>query len=520
MVEVINKHQAAALFLDGDRVIFNGSSGLALAESVIVGLEERFKAEGSPRDLTLMSVVSVGDRDTQGFSRLAMPGLAKRIISGGLNNCPKFAQLAIRNEIEAYTLPQGVLSQITREMSAGRPGLLTKVGIHTFVDPRSGGGKQSACAREDLVKLLVIDGETYLFYPSLPVDVAVIRGSVADENGNITMDDEAFFGEAYSMAATAHLHGRMVIAQVRQLAAAHSLKPKDVKVPGILVDYVVVDPDQMQTYATKFDAAFAGWVRRPDNALPKMPHDIRKCIARRAAFELNPGAVVNLGFGVSTGVALVAAEEGFYRDITLTVEQGIIGGIPNSGLDSGSGLNFGALIDQAYQFDFYDGGGLDTAYLSFAEVDAKGNVNVSRYEGRVNGPGGFINVAQGTKNLVLSGTLTTGGLSIRPNGRDGVVLKQEGRIQKFVPEVQQITYGGQCALDRGQSVLYVTDRAVFRLTPNGLELTEFAKGVNIERDIRSQIGFPVRIAENAKFMDARIFKEEPMGLRDHFAERT
>lgn len=513
MVEFIDARAAARLIRDRDCVLFGGSGGgHAVPEAIIEALAARHAEEGGPSDLTLVSVVSLGDWRETGFNHLARPGLARRVISGGFNNCPGFARMAIAGEIEGYTLPQGVLSQLCRDMAAGRPGLLTTTGLHTFVDPRQSGGRQGERHGEDLVELVTIGGRDYLLYKAFPIDVAVIRGTTADERGNITMEREAFFGENFSMAAAAHLHGGITIAQVERVAAAGTLPGKQVKVPGAVVDYVVVVPDAPQTYLTRYSAAYAGELRDPEAALPRLPFDVRKVIARRAAMELFPGAIVNLGFGVSNGISSVAAEEGFWRELTLTVEQGIIGGIPAGGQDAGAGVNYDMMADQPYQFDFYDGGGLDIAYLSFAEVDAAGNVNVSRYGQSVNGPGGFINISQGARKVVFSGTLTTGGLDAAPDGEGGLAIRTDGRTQKLVPEVGQITFNGAYGRERGQEVMYVTERAVFRLAEDGIELIEVAPGIDPRADVLDRIGFEVRVRDPLPRMDARLFREAPMGL--------
>ena len=516
-MRVIDAATAAGLVRDGDAVLFGGSGGgHAVPEAVIEALAARFLAQGAPRELTLISVVSLGDWQTTGFNLLAEPGLARRVISGGFNNCPRFADLALADRIEAYTLPQGTLSQLMRDMAAGRPGLLTTTGLHSFVDPRHGGGRQSPSAVDDLVELLTVGGEEVLLYKAFPVDVAVIRATTADERGNLTMEREAFFGENFSIATAARRRGGIVIAQVERLAAAGSLPGKLVKVPGVVVDYVVVAPGQLQTYETPYNAAYAGELRAPEAAIPRLPLDLRKVIARRAALELFPGAVVNLGFGVSNGIANVAAEEGLWREVTLTVEQGIIGGVPAGGKDAGAGVNYDMMADQPYQFDFYDGGGLDLAFLSFAEVDRAGNVNVSRYGRSINGPGGFINISQGARKVVFSGTLTTGGLESAPDGDGRLVLRREGRTRKWVPEVQQLTFNGRYARARGQEVIYVTERAVFRLEPDGLALTEVAPGIDPRRDVLERIGFEVRVAEPLGTMDARLFRAPPMDLLPQF----
>ncbi|MHA1553066.1 MAG: acyl CoA:acetate/3-ketoacid CoA transferase [Alphaproteobacteria bacterium] len=520
MSKIIDAQTAARLVRDGDSVLFGGSGGgHGVAEDMIAALGERFRTTGSPRGLTLTSIVSLGDWDSAGFNRLALPGLVRRVISGGLNNSPKMAELALADRIEAYTLPQGVLSQLCRDMAAGRPGLLTTTGLNTFVDPRLGGGRQSSSATEDLVELVTIGNEEYLLYRSIPIDVAIIRATTADENGNVTMEDEAYFGEHFSTAAAARRRGGVVICQVQRLAEAGSLNGKQVKVPSALIDYVVLAPDQRQTYDTAYDPAYAGHVRRPDAAFAALPLDMRKVIARRGAMELVPGAVVNLGFGVSNGISAVAAEEGFYRELTLTVEQGIFGGVPATGKDAGAGINYDMMVTQPDQFDFYDGGGLDLGFLSFAEVDGEGNVNVSRYGGSISGPGGFINISQGARKVVFSGTLTTGGLRIGPDGDGGVKLEREGTVQKWTPSVRQLTFSGRYALERGQEVMYVTDRAVFRLTAAGMELVEVAAGVDIARDVQGQIGFPIRVPEQPRLMDGRLFQDRLMNLAPEFRAR-
>ena len=521
MARFLSASEAIGLVSDGDCIYIGGSGGgHAVAEDLIEALRDRFGASQSPQGLTLVSSVSIGDWQSTGFNQLADSKLVRRVISGGFNNCPKIAALAIDDEIEAYTLPQGAIAQLCRDMAAGRPGLLTRTGLHTFIDPRHGGGRQSKRSTEDLVKLITIDGEEYLLYRSIPLDVALIRGTAADERGNISMEDEAFLGENFSVAAAAHLRGGIVIAQVQRVAAERSLDPRKVEVPGNLVDYVVVAPEQRQTYKTAYSAAYAGKMRIPDSEISPLPFDIRKVIARRAAMELYPGAVVNLGFGVSNGVSAVAAEEGFYRDLTLTVEQGVIGGVPAGGKDAGAGVNYDMLAHHPDQFDFYDGGGLDIAFLSFAEVDQHGNVNVSRYLRSVNGPGGFINISQGARKVVFSGTLTTNGLEIGPNGSGALVLEQDGAVQKWLPQVQQLTFSGKYARQRGQQVLYITDRAVFELSPEGIVLIEIAPGISLEEHVLARIGFPIKVSPQLKQMDARLFRDQIMGLRADFLARA
>ena len=521
MPEFIDAKTGAELITNGDWVLFGGSGGgHGVAEAIIEALASRFEKTSEPRDLTLISVVSIGDWLERGFNRLALPGLVQRVISAGFNNCPRIAALAAANEIEAYLFPQGVLSQLCRDMSAGRPGLVTTTGLHTFVDPRQQGGKQSKRTKDDLVTIVTLQDKDYLFYKSLPVTVGVIRGTTADERGNITTEEEPYAGEIFSIATAVRRRGGVVIAQVKRIASAGTLSGKLVKVPGALVDYVIETPDQAQTYETYFDPAYAGIIRYPDGPISEFPLDIRKVIARRAAMELAPADLVNLGFGIANGISLVAAEEGFVYELTLTIEQGIIGGITAGGKDAGAGVNFDAIIDQPYQFDFYDGGGLDIAFLSFAQVDASGNVNVSDYGSGPLGPGGFINISQGAKRIVFVGTLTTGGLEIEPDNKRGVILKQEGNIRKWVPQVNQITFNGQYALEQGQDVRYFTDRGVFRLLPEGITLVEIAPGVDLQNDVLDQIGFSVQVSPDLEQKDCRIFRNQPMGILEEFRNRT
>ncbi len=371
---------AVRLIQSGDTILIGGSGGgHAVPEELMAALERRFLAEAEPRDLTTVHPVGLGDDKTLGAGHFAHEGMLKRVVCGTLVNSPKLAELALADKVEAYTLPQGALSQLTREMAAGRAGLITETGLHTFVDPRLGGGRQSPSAKEDLVELITVDGREQLLYKPFKVDVALLRGTTADEDGNVTMEQEAVFGEMLSEAQAARRNGGLVIVQVKRMAKRGTLPPKQVKIPGILVDLVIVVPDQRQTYLTDYSPSYAGELRIPLSDVPVLPLDARKVIARRAALELFPGAICNLGSGISTGIANVAAEEGFLDAVWLTNEQGLIGGAPASGNEAGASRNYAAMIDQPYQFDFYDGGGLDLAFLSFAEVDAEGNVNVSRF---------------------------------------------------------------------------------------------------------------------------------------------
>lgn len=518
-MRVVSADEAARHVRSGDTLLIGGSGGgHAVPEALIAAIERRFLAQGEPRAITSVHPVGLGDRGDRGVSRFAHDGMLKRIVCGTLVDSPRVEEMALADKVEAYTLPQGALSQLTREMAAGRPGLITHTGLNTFVDPRYGGGRQSPSAREDLVELIEIDGREWLRYKPFHIDVALLRGTTADEDGNVTMEHEAIFGEMLSMAQAARRAGAVVIVQVKRLAARGALPAKQVKIPGPLVDLVVVDPDQTQTYYTPYSPVYAGELRAPLSALEIPPFDARKVIARRAAMELFPGAVCNLGSGISTGIAGVAAEEGVLEAVVLTNEQGMIGGAPAAGREAGASRNYWAMVDQPYQFDYYDGGGLDLAFLSFAQVDRDGNVNVSRFGGRIIGPGGFINISQNARAVVFSGTFTAGGVRLGwPGGR--LVIEREGRERKFVAAVEQLTYSGRYAMARGQRVLYVTERAVFRATPDGLELAEIGPGVDLERDVLGCMAFRPRIAADLREMDARLFVPAPMGLARDVAAR-
>jgi propionate CoA-transferase len=415
------------------------------------------------------------------------------------------------NELEAYSFPQGVLSQLMGEIAAGRPGLVTHVGLGTFVDPRQTGGKQNSRTTEDLVEVVTLRGNEWLLYHAFPIDVAVIRGSTADEDGNITMESEAIQAEMLDMAMAARNSGGIVICQVRQLARRGSLPQRDVKVPAALVDYVYVDPDQWQTYITRDSPYYAGRMRKPVTDEPPLPLDVRKIIARRSLLDFAPGNICNLGFGISQLIGRVAWEEGISDKLVLTVEQGIFGGVPVAGNEGGAGFNYQAMIDQPAMFRFYDGGGLDVASLSFAEVDAEGNVNVHSFEGRIRGPGGFPNISAKTKKINFVGTLTAQGLKLDID-ETGVRVAQEGSLPKFVPQVREITFNAKLARERGQQVRYITDRAVFELRDDGPTLIEVAPGIDIDRDVLSQMGFQPCVADDCRTTDLRVYAKGPMGL--------
>ena len=506
--------QAAQLIEDGDTVLIAGSgSGMAVPEALLAAIETRYKEDGRPRKITAVHPVGLGNRgDELGASHFAHEGLLKRVVCGTVVDAPPIARLALENRIEAYTLPQGVLSQLVREIAGGRPGLTTHVGLNTFVDPRYQGGKQSVLATEDLVRLVEHEGREWLFYKSFKVDAALLRGTTADEDGNISHEEEAIFGEMLSMAQAARRCGGVVIVQVKRLARRGTLLPKNVKIPGNLVDFVVVDPQQMQTYQTFYDPSFAGELKIPLTSFPTLPLDERAIVARRAALELRRDAVCNIGSGICTGIGLVAVREDVLDLVTLTNEQGLTGGAPGGGLDAGAARNYTAIVDQPYQFDFYDGGGIDIAFLSCVEVDAMGNVNITRFADRLVGVGGFINISQNAKKVIFGGSFTAGGLKVAvEHGQLRIIT--EGRHSKFVESLAQISFSSKNAHANGQTVFYVTERAVFSLTPDGLELVEIAPGIDLHQDVLGRIPFDIKISERLGTMPTKVFSDVPLGLR-------
>lgn len=511
--KVVSPAEAAALIKDGDTITTSGFVGIGVPDELLAAVEDRFVATGHPRDLSLVFAAGQGDGKERGLNRLGHEGLLRRVVGGHWGLIPKVAKLATDGKIEGWNLPQGVISQLYRDIAAGKPGMLSKVGLETFVDPRQGGGAINAISTDPQVELMEIGGEEILFYPAQKLTVALLRGTTADEAGNVTMEREALTIDNLAQAMAVHNAGGVVIVQVERVARAGSLPARDVHIPGILVDAVVVakPENHVQTYSTAFSQAFTNRIKPPLGEMPAMPLDARKVIARRCAFELPVNGVVNLGIGMPEGVAAVAAEEGLLEHLTLTAEPGVIGGQPASGLDFGAAVNTDAVIPQNNQFDFYDGGGLDMTCLGLAQADGAGNVNVSRFGPRLAGAGGFINISQNARAVVFAGTFTAQGLDVQISEK-GVNIRNEGRARKFLDQVEQISFSGVRAARLGQPVLYVTERCVFELTSGGLKLIEIAPGIDLERDILRLMDVHP-IVDEVRPMDPRIFREADMDLR-------
>lgn len=514
MSKLTSVQDAVKLIKDGDTVAFGGFVGAVHAEEVTAGIQASFLETAHPKDLTVVYAAGQGDGKEKGLNHLGEEGLVKRIVGGHWGLVPRLQKLALENKLSAYNLPQGVISHLFRDIAAGKMGVLTHVGLKTFADPRLEGGKINDISKKDidLVKVVNIEGEERLLYKAFPINVGIIRGTYADTQGNCTMEHEGALAETLAIAQAAKNSGGKVIVQVKQIVEYGSLDARLVKIPGIYVDAIVVasEENHRQTFGTYYNPAYSGETRVPVDSLAPLPLSERKIIARRAAMELIPDAVVNLGIGMPEGVASIAAEEGL-SGMVLTTESGTIGGIPAGGGDFGVTTNPDCVLEQPAQFDFYDGGGLDVAFLGLAQMDVHGNINVSKFGPKIAGCGGFINITQNARKVIYCGTFTAGGLKISVT--DGKLnIDQEGKSKKLISEVEQVTFSGAYAQEKGQPVLYITERAVFKLTPEGVELIEIAPGIDLQKDVLDQMEFKP-IMKDVKTMDQRIFRDDLMGLK-------
>ena len=516
MAKIITAKEAAALIPDNARVAFGGFLGYGCPEEVLKAVRSSFEETGHPKDMTLLKGVSVGDKGERGINRLAVDGLLKCVICSHFGLEPDIARMAAENKIFSYMIPLGTITDWLRIVASRKPGLITKAGLRTFVDPRIEGSKGNELTKEkggDIVSLIEVDGEECLFYKAAPLDVCVIRGTYADEDGNISMKREAIHGEQMEMAAATHNSGGTVIVQVEKIVTKGSIDPRDVKIHGFMVDYVVVaaPENHPQTFTSDvYMPELTGDIRIPFDEIEKMPLSERKICGRRAALELKKDTLVNLGIGMPDAIAAVAAEEGVSSKFTLSIESGVLGGVPLGGLALGGSINPEAFYKMADILNIYDGGGLNMAVLGLAEMDEKGNLNVSKFNGKVVGPGGFINISQSTPFVIFTGTFTAGKSDIRvENGKLNIV--KDGNVMKFKKQVEQITFSGEMAIKNEQKVMIVTERAVFLWTTEGLMLTEYAPGVDVEKDIIAKMEFRHLISSDLKEMDEAIFRDEPMG---------
>ncbi len=519
MAKIITAKEAAALIKNGDTVASAGMALMGLCEDVIRATEQRFLENGSPRDLTLIYGAHQGDKPSKewGWNRWTHEGMLKRYIGGFIGATPGMIDLCMNNKIEAYCLPMGVINQLWPAIAGKTPGLITKIGLRTYVDPRLEGAKMNEVTKEDIVDLVNISGEEWLLYKSMKLNVGLIRGTVADTRGNLSLSEESINGDSLALARAVKNSGGIVIAQTKYLAEAGSLHPRDVHIPGVLIDYLVVcetpEETHLQNEAFYYNPTLCGNVKANLSAIPRIPLNDQKVIARRAAMEISRGDSINLGIGIPQNVASVCVEEGVSDYVTATSESGIVGGVAIvGGAGFGNNYNPECILDQDVQVNWYNGGGLNVAFLGLAESDAHGNVNVSKFGSLVNGPGGFIDITQPTKKVIFCGTMMAG--KLKTEVKDGKIhIVQEGRSRKFVESVQQVTFSGDYAVESGQEVLYITERGVFRLTPDGLELIEIAPGIDLDKDIIANMGFRPRISPDLKVMDACLFQEDWGGLK-------
>ncbi|HXV31800.1 MAG TPA: acyl CoA:acetate/3-ketoacid CoA transferase [Sinorhizobium sp.] len=520
-----NKHispaEAAALIPDGAVVSVSSSSGLGCPDLMLKAIGERFEATGHPRDLTTLHPIAAGDMSgIKGVDHIARKGLLKKIIGGSYPSGPSSAeppliwQLIGANEVAAYNIPSGILFDMHREAAAKRPGVMTKVGLDTFVDPsREGCAMNTTAAAEPVVRKITFEGEDWLYFKAIVPEVAIIRATTADERGNLTYEHEGAYLGGLDQALAARNNGGIVIAQVKRIAREGSLKPHDVRVPGVLVDYVVVDPDQKQTTQTLYDPAISGEIFRPLDSFRLPEFNIQKVIARRVAQELQAGSAVNLGFGISANVPRILLEEGLHGAVTWVIEQGAVGGVPLLDFAFGCAANADGFMPSPHQFTYFQGAGFDASLLSFLEIDRSGSVNVSKLSFRPHvtaGAGGFVDITARAKKIVFSGMFNAGARLAVADGR--LVIEKEGKLRKLVNQVEHVTFSGRRAVEQGQDVTYVTERCVMKLTPEGIVLTEIAPGADLQAHILDQSEFRLIVSDKLKVMDAALFHEAPIGL--------
>ena len=511
--KIIAANKVPFLIKDKSFLIIGGNGGTGAPEKILIEIEKSYLKNKRPKGLSIFHITGLGAVDKYGLNHLNHIGLVSKVIGGNFGlQIPFMKNLIVGNKIEAYNFPQGILSQMCRTMAAKQPGIISKVGLNTYMDPRIEGGKMNKKTKKDLVELIKINGQEYLFYTAPKPNFAIIRGTSIDIDGYVYMDHEATTREDLSIAQAVHNNGGTVVCQFKKFIKNKEKNPQLVKIPAFLIDYYVQDPLQKQTYATLNDKFRSGqkFLKKPK--LNKIPLDIRKVVARRASLELRKDNVVNLGVGISVGISNIAFEEDIYKDITLTVEAGVIGGIPGSGLNFGTAINPKMIIDQPYQFDFYDGGGLDCAFLSFAEIDMHGNINVSKFGNRNDGAGGFINIAEGAKKVIFSGTLTSNNLKTRIE-KGSLKILNEGKNKKFIKKVKQITFSSKLGIKRGQIIIFNTDRGVFKFINNKITLVEIGQGVRLKEDIVNQINFPINISKKLKRIKKNLYLENKIGLR-------
>ena len=521
MPQIMTAEEAAGQVGNGSVVAVNSSSGLCCPDAVLEAIGARFDREAAPRDLTMVHPIAAGDMfGTKGIDHLAKKGLISTILGGSYPSGPSSAeppliwQMLGNNEVAAYNVPSGILFDMIREAAGKRPGVLTKVGMDTFADPDHEGCAMNDAARDKpIVRKVGFEGEEWLFYPSLAPDVAIIRASTADERGNLTFEHEGAYLGAMELALSAHNNGGVVIAQVKRIAKAGTLKPHDVRVPGILVDTIVEAPEQLQTTATVYDPAISGELFRPLDTFGTGEFNVAKVIARRVLQELRSGWAVNIGFGISANVPRILIEEGRHGDITWVIEQGAVGGVPLLDFKFGCSSNAEAFVSSPHQFTYFQASGFDASLLSFLQIDKNGSVNVSKLSARPHvtaGAGGFVDITSRAEKIVFSGYFNAGAKLAVADGR--LVIEKEGRIAKIVDEVEQVSFSGRRAVEQGQDVTYVTERCVMKLTGNGLVVTEIAPGADMDKDVLQQAGTHLQVSPDLKVMDEALFHPEPFGL--------